>query len=81
MREQPKASEGTPPEELQQVRERLDALAMKISALPCLSPASDEAFRQPDNLPDKDEYAELAREIYARLCESRKRIGSLRSLS
>jgi hypothetical protein len=66
-----------PPEELEDVLERLDALAVRLGELPCLPPESDEAFRRLDNVPEGDENAQASHTYSKQLCEMVKRRGSL----
>lgn len=76
---QPKAAEGISPEELQEVLDRLDSLAMKISGLACLPPVSDEAFRALDDVPRDNENSEATHMFFKQLCELLKRHGSHRA--
>ena len=81
MSAKPKASEGMPPEKLEELLERLDSLAVQLGELPCLPPASDEAFRKLEDLHGDAENWESLFECCEWICESLKRRGSFRSLT
>lgn len=77
----PKESEGISPGELQVLLDRLDSLVIKLGDLPCLPPASDRAFRKPEDFHGDAENLKSFVECCERICESLKRRGSFRSLT